>query len=180
VYPNDAVDIKAHPFFRGIKWDKLHQSSPPFIPKVNGWEDTRYFEDAGSVIDHGAFSASTDAQDSGDENEEVEGKQKNPAYNQKEPLQDQGSYRRPSPNDNTSSDAVEPPTKDRRKRKDKKRPRDKMLRDKKIQKTVLKMRKEGAFLGYTYRRPKAVAMAFAPERGRVYLSRGHLSELYGF
>ncbi|KAF7593940.1 hypothetical protein BBP40_010447 [Aspergillus hancockii] len=179
VYPNDAVDIKAHPFFRGIKWEKLHYSSPPFIPKVKGWEDTRYFEDAGSMIDNDELSVSTDAQGSGDENEGVDGRQ-NSTHNRAEPMQGQGSNRRHGPNDIISNDTVEPAAKDWRKHKDKKRPRDKMLRDKRIQKTVLKMRKEGAFVGYTYCRPKAVAMAFAPERGRLYLSRGHLSELYGF
>ncbi|KAF5861779.1 hypothetical protein ETB97_012580 [Aspergillus alliaceus] len=178
VYPNDAADIKAHPFFRGIKWEKLHQSCPPFIPKVKGWEDTRYFEDADGAAGNDELSTTTDAQNSGDESEGAEGGPK-PMQNPPEPPQDQCSCKGPSPDENTWSDAREPPTKGLEKQKQRKRPRDKMLRDKRIQKTVLKMRKEGAFVGYTYRRPKAVAMAFAPERGRVYLSRGNLSELYG-
>ena len=37
-------------------------------------------------------------------------------------------------------------------RKEKKRPRDKLLRDKGTAPTVLELRKKGAFLGYTYRR----------------------------
>ncbi|KAB8234992.1 serine/threonine-protein kinase [Aspergillus alliaceus] len=178
VYPNDAADIKAHPFFRGIKWEKLHQSCPPFIPKVKGWEDTRYFEDADGAAGNDELSTTTDAQNSADESEGAEGGPK-PMQNPPEPPQDQCSCKGPSPDENTWSDAREPPTKGLEKQKQRKRPRDKMLRDKRIQKTVLKMRKEGAFVGYTYRRPKAVAMAFAPERGRVYLSRGNLSELYG-
>lgn len=31
---NGADEIKKHPFFRKINWDKLLQVSPPFIPKV--------------------------------------------------------------------------------------------------------------------------------------------------
>jgi protein-serine/threonine kinase len=37
-------------------------------------------------------------------------------------------------------------------KKEKKRPRDKLLRDKETAPRVLQLRKEGAFLGYTYRR----------------------------
>ena len=40
-------------------------------------------------------------------------------------------------------------------RKEKKRPRDKLLRDKESAPKVLQLRKEGAFLGYTYRRIRA-------------------------
>jgi protein-serine/threonine kinase len=38
-------------------------------------------------------------------------------------------------------------------KKDKKRPRDKALRDTSVGRTVLEIRKKGAFIGYTYRRP---------------------------
>ncbi len=37
-------------------------------------------------------------------------------------------------------------------RKEKKRPRDRLLRDKELSKRVLEERKKGAFLGYSYRR----------------------------
>jgi len=37
-------------------------------------------------------------------------------------------------------------------RKEKKRPRDKLLRDREVAPKVLELRKKGAFLGYTYRR----------------------------
>jgi hypothetical protein len=39
-------------------------------------------------------------------------------------------------------------------KKDKKRPRDKILRDPEVGRTVLEIRKKGAFIGYTYRRPR--------------------------
>lgn len=44
VYPNDAADIKAHPFFAGLKWGILHLMTPPEIPKLRHNLDTRYFE----------------------------------------------------------------------------------------------------------------------------------------
>jgi serine/threonine protein kinase len=31
---NGAEEIKRHPFFRKINWEKLLQFTPPFIPKV--------------------------------------------------------------------------------------------------------------------------------------------------
>ena len=44
VYANDAADIKAHPFFRGTRWSELHLAQPPLVPRVKGWEDSRYFD----------------------------------------------------------------------------------------------------------------------------------------
>ena len=43
-----------------------------------------------------------------------------------------------------------------KKKKEKRRPRDKILRDPESGKTAMKMREQGAFLGYAYHRPKAV------------------------
>ncbi|GAB4850886.1 hypothetical protein Ancab_030187 [Ancistrocladus abbreviatus] len=37
-------DIKAHPWFRGIEWDKLYQMDAAFIPEVNDELDTQNFE----------------------------------------------------------------------------------------------------------------------------------------
>ncbi|KAK5012987.1 hypothetical protein LTR39_003874, partial [Cryomyces antarcticus] len=44
---------------------------------------------------------------------------------------------------------------DNKEKKERKRPRDKMLRDPQLKKKVMELRKKGAFLGYTYRRPKS-------------------------
>lgn len=51
VHPDDANDVKAHKFFRGVPWDRLHLMQPPFIPNVTGWEDTRYFEEDVPISD---------------------------------------------------------------------------------------------------------------------------------
>ncbi|GJP96054.1 Ser/Thr-protein kinase cbk1 [Aspergillus niger] len=170
VYPNDARDIKNHPFFSCINWNEIHQSMPPFIPKVKGWEDTRYFDDAGYEHGHDEVSAASDAEHAERSSE---------ADERGECHQDRGEPPQYQEIDSLLSPASKLPPKNRRKGRDKKRPRDKLLRDRKLRMTVLEMRKRGAFLGYTYRRPHAVAMALAPDRGRGLLARGHLSDLYG-
>lgn len=39
-----ADEIKAHPWFKGIEWDKLYQIEAAFIPEVNDELDTQNFE----------------------------------------------------------------------------------------------------------------------------------------
>jgi hypothetical protein len=51
VFPNDAEDIKRHPFFRGVDWERLHNCRPPYIPIVRNCLDTKYFDDEGPVSD---------------------------------------------------------------------------------------------------------------------------------
>lgn len=41
---NGADEIKAHPFFDGVEWDKLYQMEAAFIPEVNDELDTQNFE----------------------------------------------------------------------------------------------------------------------------------------
>jgi hypothetical protein len=50
-------------------------------------------------------------------------------------------------------------------RKEKKRPRDRLLRDRDFAPKVLELRKRGAFLGYTYRRIRFRKESFARGRG---------------
>ncbi|KAL4869519.1 hypothetical protein BDV12DRAFT_196359 [Aspergillus spectabilis] len=177
VYPNDAADIKSHPFFRGINWDEIHRMSPPFIPKVRGWEDTRYFEDGEYPSDHDDESTDSEADQARDDRVRLEAKEKLPKP-------EQAPNNGPKPSSQVAgkdghNDVVKPPIKEKKKHKEPKRPRDKILRDRQLRKPVLEMRKRGAFLGYTYRRPKGAIMALTPDRGRPFISRGQLSELYG-
>lgn len=51
----------------------------------------------------------------------------------------------------------------KRRKKEKKRPRDKILRDATTGKIAMKLRKQGAFLGYEYKKPKAVDECFLQE-----------------
>lgn len=46
--PTDAAEIKSHPFFSDIDWEKLYRReiTPPFIPVVGeGEDDTKYFDE---------------------------------------------------------------------------------------------------------------------------------------
>ncbi|KAJ5189204.1 hypothetical protein N7472_008218 [Penicillium cf. griseofulvum] len=169
VYPNDAADIKIHPFFRGIRWQDLHMCQPPMIPRVRSWEDTRYFDDwklPGDVAENDVGTNSEDA--------EQEPDKMAPGNQEISPIKDAVK----PPAAATGPRAAQEQAKDVEKKKEKKRPRDKILRDKQISKTVLDIRKKGAFLGYTYRRPNDVALAFSTERGRRPYTRGQLAGLY--
>ncbi|KAJ1040902.1 hypothetical protein NDA10_001503 [Ustilago hordei] len=96
----DGVEeLMSHPWFRGIDWDNLHKSRPPFRPALSHPGDTKHFED--------------DIEDA--------------------PL--------PAPG------AVDNPNADQ--------PRDPMLRDREQGPKLLEMRKQLAFVGYTFKSPKA-------------------------
>lgn len=53
--------------------------------------------------------------------------------------------------------------------KEKRRPRDRVLRDKDMGRKALEIRKKGAFIGYTYRRPRLISLE--EERGRQRATR---------
>ena len=38
-----ADEIKAHPFFAGIDWDRIRECDPPFVPQLKSIIDTAYF-----------------------------------------------------------------------------------------------------------------------------------------
>jgi len=43
---NGADEIKAHPFFKGIKWNRIKETLiPPFIPELANNYDTKYFDE---------------------------------------------------------------------------------------------------------------------------------------
>ena len=43
---NGWEDIKNHPYFDGVDWDEANNKklTPPFIPKIDNENDTKYFE----------------------------------------------------------------------------------------------------------------------------------------
>jgi protein-serine/threonine kinase len=137
VYPNDAEDIKAHPFFRNTQWSTMHMTRPPFIPRVHGGQPiTKYFDDENEIM------SASDHLDSSSY-EVVEEK----VYDEDEMTPPITAL---SPAYGQVCDSVQ---RIRRRRKEKKRPRDKLLRDPQVGHAVLELRKKGAFVGYTYRRP---------------------------
>jgi serine/threonine-protein kinase RIM15 len=46
---NGAEEIKAHPFFKGIEWDKVTSSEAAFIPRITDPESTDYFDPRGAI-----------------------------------------------------------------------------------------------------------------------------------
>ncbi|KAL8832388.1 MAG: hypothetical protein Q9191_000307 [Dirinaria sp. TL-2023a] len=139
VYPDDATDIKAHPFFHGLSWDRLHLSRPPFVPDVKSREDTKYFDDEEPISDvDDASSSSSVPDDNRSEETDAAGQttQVDGALGQQNEQGAIGAMRKVG------------------KGKQKKRPRDRVLRDKAVGRQALELRKKGAFIGYTYRRPR--------------------------
>ena len=179
VYPNDAADIKAHPFFRGIRWSELHLIQPPLVPKVKNWEDTRYFDDYKPIgqidgISNASASEGTEEDHDPDSNPAAADAHDCPANGVNPPDQ---PVPKPDPAV-TAGPEAEKAQEVEEKKQERKRPRDKILRDKAAGKIALGIRKKGAFLGYTYRRPKRPAVALGAERGRQPYSRNYLAELY--
>lgn len=147
VYSDDAEDIKAHPFFHGIPWENMQDFQPPFTPRVQSWEDTKYFDDEGPISDIDSATSEDDSQalkfGSG---------ALNPGSHQQEPQ----AIVPGTPEVELDGAVPLTYTKSRRP-KDQKRPRDKILRDPTCGKTALQMRKNSAFIGYSYRKPKNVS-----------------------
>lgn len=154
VFPNDAEDIKSHPFFRNIPWSNLHLTRPPFIPRVQGGQPiTKYFDDEAEIM------SASDHLDSSSYDDEMEDGEAAITPTPPTPVGDGHRDKQANQgNDHRTVQGllVEPCSKmasRAKRRKEKKRPRDKLLRDPQVGRTVLEIRKKGAFVGYTYRRP---------------------------
>lgn len=169
IYPDDATDIKAHPFFRRISWDRLHLSRPPFVPDVNGRDDTKYFDEEEPISDVDDAASQSDLRDGSDE-EERDAVLSTARLTQVDGAQGQDDLlMNPAAPSCRGKDGAGGRDGEAAKAKVKKRPRDRVLRDKDVGRRALEIRKKGAFLGYTYRRPKLVT--FEEERGRQRSAR---------
>uniref|UniRef100_A0A1Q3F717 non-specific serine/threonine protein kinase n=1 Tax=Culex tarsalis TaxID=7177 RepID=A0A1Q3F717_CULTA len=51
------AEIKRHPFFSDVNWDKLRYRIPPLIPTVSSDDDTSNFEDVDKSLKRNAFSS---------------------------------------------------------------------------------------------------------------------------
>lgn len=163
VFPDDATDIKAHSFFQGIPWDRLHLTKAPDIPDVKSRYDTKYFDEEEPISDVDDASSTSSIQEQELKAQE-EYEQQIAAAFEANKLDEENA-------DNAqiivpteaaaqteiggARDIILLNQKGGRP-KEKKRPRDRILRDTKVAKQVLEIRKKGAFIGYTYRRPKPV------------------------
>ena len=196
VYPDDADDLKRHPFFRQIQWDRLIQLRPPFVPKVNGWEDTKYFDedqpisdiDGASSDEEACLEVFIDSKENYVPPVDRLGSKTSQHHHEDQhivpsiaikPSVPNFALQRPTENPlatavvekdthahvdkiegfNSQKDASS--VKPKRVKKERKRPRDKILRDPELADTALQLRKNGAFMGYSYRKPKAVRESLA-------------------
>jgi len=64
-----ADEVKAHPWFAGVDWANLRNTTSPFVPKLGKSEDTFYFE-ARNAIYHTTWEGDTSTQ--AEEGEEQE------------------------------------------------------------------------------------------------------------
>ena len=180
VYADDATDIKAHPFFNGIEWDRLHLSRPPFIPDIKSRDDTKYFDDDDPISD--VDDASSNCSASNDpyvglraKTTAVAGLAGVAQVDGAPVLHDLGlgnglaNVVARTEGDPINNAVATDDSKAKNARREKKRPRDRVLRDKEVGRKVLELRKRGAFLGYTYRRP--LASRDEEDRGRQGSSR---------
>lgn len=178
VYPDDATGIKAHPFFKGIPWNELHLIQPPMIPRVRGWEDTRYFADMESAAKANAAPINCEHEV---HEEDITAEREGVLESTPDAQASNSASTKTPPPDAVLEATAEPGAQqaaEAKKKRSKDRPRDKILRDGKCGPTALEIRKRGTFLGYTYRRPKRPAMALSAERGRRPFIRPDLADLY--
>ena len=169
VYADDADSIKKHHFFRNIVWDEMLSRRPPFVPRVKGWEDTKYFDEEHTISDididssedvpnvlerKPARPASSDTKIGSKHHQEDQHIVPSAAVKLQMPeasaMMTGGAQGVVTWKDEKLEDTIVEPSP--RKRKEKKRPRDKILRDR-IGRIAMGMRKECSFLGYVYGRP---------------------------
>ena len=201
VYPHDAEDLKRHRFFRDLNWETIHLRRPPYLPRVKGWEDTKYFQDEEPISDidtattvdenytavllpaaneaHLSIGKTTQVSHHHHEDQHIipsTAFQCSPALINRSPndmIAHTIGFKNPLTPPRASAvpmngatlvgtagyadgqieaDAPDP-LEQKAKRKDKKRPRDIILRDRATAPAALEARKLGAFLGYEYRQP---------------------------
>lgn len=124
VYSHDADQLKQHMFFAGVDWKNLHQMTPPFKPSTIHEDSCKYFDTEAEILKDYMSDTMSEIDAGPGPENDINGMDGGEKQTLKSPKL--------------------PP----------KRPRDKLLRDPVVAKTVLQERKKGAFIGYTYRRPK--------------------------
>jgi protein-serine/threonine kinase len=176
VYPNGSEEIKAHEFFHGIPWTHMHLKPPPFVPRVRERQSiTKYFEDEKDIVseESSEYRSSRDQADESDHLNAAERLQQEKIDVGLQACSDaefqrirehygasyatwkseRTAFLRRQLVERGDADTEIPKPK-----KEKKRPRDKALRDAVLGKKVMELRKKNAFFGYTYRRPKPLVL----------------------
>jgi protein-serine/threonine kinase len=169
VYPDDAEDIKAHRWFKDILWDRIHLMTPPFVPAIKSLDDTHYFDEEEPISD---FSTSHDEENYLSPPTEEELNAALRCFNRE--IQILARDYVGSAYDSTKLRHIEREidsfvmSEEQKEylrgfvkaygRKEKKRPRDRLLRDGEYRAGVLECRKRGAFLGYSWRKIRKASL----------------------
>ncbi|EFX03554.1 serine/threonine-protein kinase cbk1 [Grosmannia clavigera kw1407] len=183
VFPYDAEDIKAHKFFKGMPWERLHTMPPPFIPSLRSELDTQYFDEEESISDmeESSRASSPSPSEGGDMPQRKDTKATVALEADKidmlcgiTPLvREKALEWVATPYDSARMKMIEAEVEHiaatglaladrdvllefvhRFGKKERKRPRDRLLRDPETKKEVMEIRKRTAFLGYTWKRPR--------------------------
>lgn len=124
---------------------------PPYVPEERCWEDITFRNGANA-----AFNGTITTQEQQQLNKVPLPPMPDPWTPEYQNMIEQNAF------ENRIDDHVSK----KRKHKEKKRARDKILRDAIAGPTALDVRTKGAFVGYTWRRPKPVRDVLEIERGR--------------
>jgi hypothetical protein len=192
VFPNDAEDIKSHRWFRGFDWDGVMHMTPPFVPQISTPEDTKYFDEEEPVSDMSSAASSVHREDSraggGDgvrasvEDDPTPEEIRTALEGFSASMQAMALQFVANPYDSVRlrqiDVTIDATTRIGRMekevlkqfvrlygRKERKRPRDKLLRDPKTRRAVMEVRKETAFMGYTWRRRRPHPYMWIPAAG---------------
>lgn len=184
VFFDDAEEIKAHKWFRNVPWDRLHLQTPPFVPRIRSPDDTQYFEDDERISDWASTVASS-AEEPHIGLDEVRTLLRGMRDNVHKYAAELVSKPYDARNIDKKIDGERGLLCQEREvlkqfvraygRKQKKAPRDPLLRDPSTKKAVLSQRKKTAFMGYTWRRRRMYGYDFAyravPTKGTVGVSK---------
>ncbi|KAG6177965.1 hypothetical protein E4U27_004052 [Claviceps purpurea] len=163
VFPDDAEDIKAHRWFKDFPWDRIHVISPPFIPNITSLDDTHYFDESDPFSDAMVSSDDSEAADLKPEDirwvlRECRPVVQNLAIELLATPYDSARLRSADQRIDRTFDITPGERKTLKafvrmyKKKERKRPRDILLRDSRTKAVAMGVRKRTAFTGYTWRR----------------------------
>ncbi|KAH7163267.1 kinase-like domain-containing protein [Dactylonectria estremocensis] len=174
VFPDDAEDIKSHRWFKNVPWDHLQSITPPFIPHIHSVDDTHYFDES-DLIENWSESSPTGVLLTPDDVRQV-------LHDFEPRVQSQAIKLIESPFDSTKLRQMDHQIQESRElrseekemlkhfvrlygQKERKRPRDILLRDQDIKDDVMNIRKKTAFMGYTWRRMRPGGYTATRETG---------------
>ncbi|QPC66801.1 hypothetical protein HYE67_009032 [Fusarium culmorum] len=161
VFPGDAEDIKAHRWFKNTPWERLQSMPAPFTPNLQSDDDAHYFDESEPFEDWSESIPSGIYLNTEDVRELLFGFDTHVQQKAIELIKvpfDAAKLRSMDRDIDAAKDLQlsEKATLKQFVRfyghKERKRPRDMLLRDKNTKKISLRIRKETAFMGYTWRR----------------------------